>query len=425
MTPRPRVVVIGGGVGELDVVQELRKSPCESVLVDVRNHHVFQPLLYQVATAALSPADIAQPIRAVVGRYPNVEVRMERAEQIDVDDGVVITDRSRIHFDHLVVAAGATHAYFGNDGWEKHAPGLKTLEDALEIRRRVLMAFERAEAAEDPEARRAALTFVVVGAGPTGVEMAGALREIAAETIPQDFRNVDTASARIILVEGQARVLPAMTETASKHALDSLGQMDVDVRLGTFVTEIDPTGVRLGDTYLPAQNVIWAAGVKGAPVAATLGAPLDDSGRVRVRPDCSIDGQPNVFVIGDLAQLDDPDTGDEVPGVAQGAIQMGRFVGRILRDEIEGRDRPRGEFRYRDKGSLATIGRARAVADIWGFSFRGFFAWILWSLVHVAFLIGFRNRILVLVNWAWQWTVQARGARLITQVGRPVDREDG
>lgn len=324
-----------------------------------------------------------------------------------------------------MLAAGATHAYFGNDQWADRAPGLKTVDDALEIRRRILLAFEAAELEEDREARRAQLTFVVVGAGPTGVEMAGALREIAAQTIPDDFRRVDTATARILLVEGQDRVLPAMSERASRKALASLERLGVDVRLNTYVTRIDDEDVWAGDERIPAANVIWAAGVQAAPFVGEIGVPLDPQGRVLVQPDCSVPGHPEVFAVGDLAYLADPITGSPVPGVAQGALQMGAFVGDVIANEIESRGAAgRSQFRYRDKGSMATIGRARAVADIGARTYSGFPAWILWSLIHVAFLIGFRNKLLVMVNWAWQWLVQARGARLITG-SPPVDVERG
>jgi NADH dehydrogenase len=335
---------------------------------------------------------------------------------IDLPGRAVRIGREAIAFDWLVIAAGATHAYFGNEQWRTLAPGLKTIDDALEIRRNVLLAFEEAELEDDPDARRAKLTFVVVGGGATGVEMAGALREIAAETIPDDFRRVDTTTARILLLEGGVRLLSSMSEESSARALDALERMGVEVRLDTFVTAVEEGQVWVGDHRVPAANVIWAAGVQASPIVADLGVDLDRQGRVRVEPDCSVPGHPRVFAVGDVAAQVDATTGSAVPGVAQGAIQMGRFVGSIVREELRRPEaaRARPAFRYVNKGDMATIGRARAVADLGGRTFGGFFAWMLWSLIHVAFLIGFRNKLLVMVNWAWQWLVQARGARLIT-----------
>ncbi len=428
---RPRVVVVGAGFGGLETVKRLADAGAEVLLLDRRNHHVFQPLLYQVATAALSPADIATPIRGVVRDHPHVHVVLGEVTAVDLEGRTLRCGGEEIAWDWLVLAAGATHTYFGNDGWEARAPGLKTLDDAIDIRRRVLLAFEEAELEEDAEARRAKLTFVVVGGGPTGVEMAGALREIASETIPRDFRRVDTSTARILVVEGADRLLPGMSERASARALRDLERLGVEVRLHTFVTDVDEDGVRAGEEHIPAANVIWAAGVKAAPVSGTLDVPLDPQGRVRVEPDCSIPGHPRAFVIGDMAAQVDARTGQPVPGVAQGALQMGAFVGDLVTAELRAAARgeeapPRGAFRYRDKGNMATIGRARAVADVGRFTVSGLPAWLLWSLVHVAFLIGYRNKVMVMIHWAWQWLVQSRGARLITgrppvRVERPVD----
>jgi NADH dehydrogenase len=409
-------------------VRALRNAPCEVLLFDRQNHHLFQPLLYQVATAALSPADIAQPIRTILRRQKNLQVVMGEVTGIELDRKVIWVRDDEVAYDWLVVAAGATHAYFGNDEWAPHAPGLKTLDDALEVRRRILSAFEAAELEDDPEARRAKLTFVVVGAGPTGVEMAGALREIAARTIPKDFRRVDTATARVILLEGQDAVLPGMSPRASESARRHLERLGVEVRTGAFVTGVDEQSVRVGDQRVATENVIWAAGVQGAALARTLGVELDRQGRVKVEDDCSIPGHPSAFVIGDLAHLNDPATGRPVPGVAQGALQMGRFVGGVIRDAVESGAMPRirRPFHYVDKGVMATIGKARAVAEFGDITLSGFFAWILWSTVHVLYLVGFRNRLLVMVNWAWQWLVNTRGARLITgsprvRLKRPVD----
>ena len=424
----PRAAVVGAGFGGLSVVRALKGAPCEILLLDRQNHHVFQPLLYQVATAALSPADIAQPIRSILRRQENVQVIMREVSRVDLNRRTVRVGEDDVAYDLLVLAAGVTDAYFGNEGWAGRAPGLKTIDDALEIRRRVLLAFEEAELEEDPEARQAKLTFVIVGGGPTGVEMAGALREIAAETIPEDFRRVDTSAARIILLEGQDRLLPGMSRASSEAAREQLEEMGVEVRLGAFVTGLDDLGVHVGEERVPAANVIWAAGVQGSPLAGTLGVELDREGRVKVEPDCSIPGHPEAFGIGDLAALTDPETEKPVPGVAQGALQMGRFVGGVIRDTLAWGEPSthRRPFHYVDKGTMATIGRARAVADIGELTFRGFFAWLLWSTIHVFYLIGFRNRLMVMLNWGWQWVGQARGARLITgnpsiRIKRPVD----
>jgi len=417
-TARPRIVVVGGGFGGIHAVQRLRNVDADILLIDRKNHHVFQPLLYQVATAALSPGDIAAPIRSVFTSQQNVHVVLGEVTEVDLDARVVTVGDAAVRYDWLVLAAGMTHSYFGNDDWQEHAPGLKTVDEALEIRRRMLLAFERAEFEEDPEARSALLTFVVVGGGPTGVEMAGALREIAARTIPRDFRRVDTTTAQVILLEGADRLLLGMSEEASQDALEQLQAMGVEVRLNTFVPEVEEEAVVAGEVRIPAANVIWAAGVRGVPLVESMSVERDGQNRVKVEPDCSIPGHPEVFVVGDLAHQLHPDSGEEVPGVAQGAIQMGSFVGKLMAREIrEGTapgTAPRPEFRYWDKGSMATIGRARAVADVGGRTFGGFFAWLLWSLIHVTFLIGFRNKLLVLVNWAWQWLVHTRGARLIT-----------
>ena len=408
--------MVGGGFGGLAVTRALRNAPCQVLLFDRQNHHLFQPLLYQVATAALSPADIAQPIRSIFRRQDNVQVVLGEVESVDLARRFVLVGEDEVPYDWLVLAPGVTHAYFGNDHWARRAPGLKTIDDALEIRRRMLLAFEGAELEDDLEAREAKLTFVIVGGGPTGVELAGALREIAAQTIPRDFRRVDTSTARIILMEGQDRLLPGMSHRASARALRHLEGMGVEARLGAFVTDMDDATVAVGEERFPAANVIWAAGVQGSPLATSLGVELDRQGRVMVEPDCSVPGHPEVFVIGDLANLTDSGTGKPVPGVAQGALQMGRFVGGIIRDALAQGGPPaiRRPFHYVDKGTMATIGRARAVADIGELSFGGFFAWVLWSTVHVLYLVGFRNRLLVMVNWAWQWLIQARGARLIT-----------
>jgi NADH dehydrogenase len=415
----PRVVIVGGGFGGLNAARALAESPVEVVLVDRRNHHLFQPLLYQVATATLSPADIATPIRKVLKNQANASVIMAEATGVDVESDRLLTDVGDLRYDFLVLAAGATHSYFDNDHWEPAAPGLKTIDDATEIRRRFLLAFESAELESDPEARQAALTFVVVGAGPTGVELAGALAEIAHETIPLDFHLVDTTTARIILVEALDRVLPGMDERCSADALVALESLGVEVRLGTRVTDIDSEGVSFGGDRIAANNVFWAAGVQASGLGAGLDVELDRAGRVKVADDLSLPGHHNVFVIGDLAHVVDPATGDLVPGVAQAAIQGGRHVAKIIDREARagaaGRPAPaRTAFRYRDKGTLATIGRNKAVADLGRVKFRGFLAWFLWAAVHVMFLISFRNRLTVMIGWVWNYLFFDRGARLIT-----------
>ena len=419
---RPRVVILGGGFGGLYCAKALAGADVDITLVDKHNYHLFQPLLYQVATASLSPADVATPIRGILKRQENVEVWLGQAVDIDTDRRVVELQDGRLEYDYLVVATGATHAYFGNDHWAERAPGLKTVDDALEIRRRFLLAFEAAEREADPEARQRLLTTVIVGAGPTGVELAGAMAEIAAESIPRDFRFIDTASARIILVEGADRVLPPYPPELSASARRQLEKLGVEVRTGALVTDIDENSVHVGDEVIPAGNIFWAAGVQASTLGATLGGPLDDVGRVKVGPDCSVPGHPEVFVIGDLAHIEQDD--ETLPGVAQVAIQSGRHTARAIRADMHGRDRP--TFRYKDKGSLATIGRNAAVADFDRFRFGGFFAWLLWVFIHIVYLIGFRNRVLVMVQWAWAWLTYARGIRLITgQPELPIRRSRG
>ncbi len=412
-------MIVGGGFGGLNTALELKRAPVEVVLIDRRNHHLFQPLLYQVASATLSPADIATPIRKVLKRQANAGVVMAEAQTVDTERCLVTTDQGDMGYDYLVLAAGATHSYFANEHWETYAPGLKTIDDATEIRRRFLLAFESAELETDPEARQSALTFVVVGAGPTGVELAGALAEIAHETIPLDFRKVDTTTARIILVEAADRVLPSMHPTSSARAAKALTTLNVEVLLDTKVTHIDEWGVRIGQDRIDATNVFWAAGVKASPLGESLGVPTDRSGRVMVGADLTIPGHDNVFVIGDQAHAVDPATGEMVPGVAQAAIQGGRYAAGVIAAEVKAehadRTRPkRAPFRYRDKGSLATIGRNKAVADVGGWRFGGFIAWALWAVVHVMFLVSFRNRVAVMFGWVWSYLFYDRGARLIT-----------
>lgn len=427
---KKRVVVVGGGFGGLAAVKGLRGQDLHVTLIDSRNYHLFQPLLYQVATAALSPADIAEPIRRILRDQKNVQVLLGTVSAIDLERRTVRWDKGAIEYDYLVLAAGATHAYFGRDEWAVRAPGLKTADDALEIRRRLLLAFESAEMEDDAEASRAELTFVVVGGGPTGVELAGALREIALESIPRDFRRVDTTSARVVLVEGQSRLLPTMSTTASERAHTDLEKLGVEVRLQTLVTEVEDEWVVLSSgeqkETLPTRNIIWAAGVQAAPLTQSLGVPLDRAGRILVGPDCSIPDHPEVFAIGDVAAITDPATGRPVPGVAQGALQMGHFVARRLRALVAGEGTEEARFTYRDKGSMATIGRGKAVVDMGRRSYGGLLAWFLWCVVHVTFLVSFRNKVFVVAGWIWNYLAQVKGARLITgrsstAVKRPVE----
>ncbi|MCA8940944.1 MAG: NAD(P)/FAD-dependent oxidoreductase [Planctomycetes bacterium] len=410
MPDLPHVVILGGGFGGLNAARALRRAPVRVTLIDRRNHHLFQPLLYQVATAALNPGDIAYPIRSVLRGQPNARTLLGRAERIDVENRRVVLADGVVDYDYLVVATGATHSYFGNDGWEPWAPGLKSVEDALEIRRRVLSAFEAAEREPDPAHVAELLTFVIVGAGPTGVELAGALSEIGRHTVARDFRTFDPASLRVLLLEGADRVLPGFPPDLSAKAASQLDRLGVEVRTSARVTEIDARGVSIGDERVAARTVLWGAGVQASPLGASLGAPTDRAGRVRVEPDLTVPGHPEVFVIGDLMHLEQ--AGEPVPGIAPAAIQSGKYVAKAIRARIRG-ERPK-PFRYFDKGALATIGRAAAVARIGRLHIAGFVAWWLWWLIHVAYLIGFRNRLVVMLGWAWQYFAFSRGARLIT-----------
>jgi NADH dehydrogenase len=407
----PKVVILGGGFAGLSAARALKHESCEITLIDRRNHHLFQPLLYQVATAALNPGDIAYPIRSVLRNQQNARTILARVDRIDLaQKRVVLQDGDEVPFDHLIVATGATHSYFGKDEWEPWAPGLKTVEDALEVRRRVLSAYEASEREHDPEKVKKLLTFVVVGAGPTGVELAGALMEIGRETVAKDFRTFDPRSLRVVLVEGSDRVLPPYSPRLSQKAKEALVQMGVEVRTSARVTLIDKDGVQVGDERISARVVLWAAGVAASPLGKTLGSETDRAGRVVVKPDLSIEGHPNVFVTGDLMSLQLE--GKPVPGVAPAAIQSGRWAAKNLARRLRGESTL--PFRYRDKGSLATIGRAAAVGRLGKIEATGFLAWWMWWLIHIAYLIGFRNRIVCMVGWAWQYFAFARGARLIT-----------
>lgn len=408
-TRTPHVVIVGGGFGGLSAARELARAPVRVTLLDRRNHHVFQPLLYQVATAGLSAPEIAAPIRRILARQRNVTVLLADVSSVDVEGRRVQTSSGEIPYDALIVATGATHSYFGRDDWAPHAPGLKTLEDALEIRRRVLLAFERAESEEDPGVRRAWLTFAVVGAGPTGVELAGTLAEIARHTLRHEFRRSDPGAARIVLLEGADRVLLSYPPDLAEKARRQLEHLGVDVRTGARVTAVSAQGLLIGDQHLPARTTLWAAGIAASPLGASLGAPLDRAGRVGVDAGLNVPGRSDVFVVGDLVSLEQE--GRPIPGVAPAANQMGRHA---ARNALRGL---RGEallpFRYVDKGSLATIGRRAAVAVLGRFKLSGFLAWLAWLVVHIFFLIGFRNRFVVFVDWAWAYFTYQRHARLI------------
>jgi NADH dehydrogenase len=407
----PRVVIIGGGFGGLNAALTMARHPVSVVVIDRKNHHTFQPLLYQVATAGLSPGEIAAPIRGVLRKFSNAAVVLAEVTGFDLERRVVHTaSGADVAYDYLVVAAGATHSYFGNDHWAPLAPGLKTIEDALEIRRRVLLAFELAEREAISTGKHAPLNFVVIGGGPTGVELAGALAEIARQSLASDFRAIDPRLARVILIEALPRVLPTYPEDLSESARKQLERLGVEVRMNTRVTAIEPGQVRLGETVLRAAVTLWAAGVAASPLGKML-APTDKYGRVVVEADLSIPGHPNVFVIGDLASAKGAD-GKPLPGVAPVAMQQGRAVARNMVREMRGQKRQ--PFVYVNKGTLATIGRAAAVADFGRLHLSGFIAWLLWIFIHILYLVGFRNRVLVLIEWAWAYVTYQRSARLIT-----------
>ena len=409
----PRVVIVGGGFGGLYCARALAGEPVRITLVDRKNHHTFQPLLYQVATAALSPGDIASPVRSILRRFENVEVLLGEVVGFELAQRQVLLkdDGGRLEYDYLVVAAGAQHSYFGHDDWEPLAPGLKTIEDALEIRRRVLLAYETAERQAALGNDPGPLNFVIVGGGPTGVELAGAIAEIAARTLVKDFRNIQTTRSRVLLLEGAPRVLPTYPEDLSRKAEEQLRRLGVEVRTGAMVTGVEPDEIRVGDEVIPSTLTVWAAGVAASGLGRRISAETDRAGRVPVENDCSLPQHPEVFVIGDLALFKD-EHGRPLPGVAQVAIQQGRAVARNIGRQFHGR--PRQPFHYKDLGSLATIGRAAAVADIFGIHLAGWIAWVVWLFIHILWLIGFRNRLLVMVNWTWAYFASQRGPRLIT-----------
>jgi NADH dehydrogenase len=410
---RKQVVVIGGGFGGLAVTRALVREPVQVTLVDRRNHHLFQPLLYQVAMAGLSPAEIAVPIRSVLRKQSNARVLLAEATRIDLAGRqVFLSEAPPLAYDYLVVATGALTSYFGHEDWRKAAPGLKDIEDAVEIRRRVLLAFEAAEREPEVEARRRHLTFVVIGGGPTGVELAGAIAELASYVLARDFRAINPENTRVLLLEGGPRILNTFAPKLPERALASLASMGVEVRTNATVTGIDGEGVLLGSERILASTVLWAAGVAAAPLPQNLNAPVDRTGRVLVEPGCSIPGHPEVFCIGDAAAFFPENDKQPLPGVSPVAMQQGRSVARQIGRRIDGR--PPETFVYRNKGSMATIGRSRAVAEIGRLHLSGFVAWLVWLLVHIYYLIDFSNRVFVIISWAWSYLTYRRGARLIT-----------
>jgi NADH:ubiquinone reductase (H+-translocating) len=410
--PRMRVVIIGGGFGGLTAARAMRHLPVRVTLIDRRNYHLFQPLLYQVATAGLSPADIASPIRAILRRQRNITVLLGKVTGIDIAGKAVLTDERRIVYDQLVVATGARHGYLSHEEWEQFAPGLKKIDDATDIRGRILLAFERAEMTSDEGERQRLLSFVIVGGGPTGVEMAGAIAELARVALSIDFRNIDPGSARIVLVESGLRVLAHFPEALSAVAKRTLEKLGVEVRLGVRVSHCDPTGVVIANERVEAHTIIWAAGVMASPAAKWLDAEKDAAGRVMVEPDLTLPGHNEIFVIGDTALAKATD-GTPLPGIAPVAKQQGAYTARVIGARAQGRPAPK-PFRYRHLGTMATIGRRSAVADFGWFRLSGLIAWLLWGLVHVYFLVGFRNRIAVTMGWLWAYMTFGRGARLIT-----------
>ncbi len=412
MGERPKVVIIGGGFGGLWAAKALANKPVDVMLIDRKNHHVFQPLLYQVATAVLSPGEIASPIRRILHHARNIKVILGEVTNFDTSRKVVRLDAgNEIAFDYLIVAAGARHAYFGRDEWETWAPGLKTIEDAVEIRSRVLLAFELAERKAAISGIQDELTFAIVGAGPTGVELAGAIAGIARQALNKDFKAIDTTKARVVIFEGSDRVLGTFASDLSANAKSQLEDLGVEVRLNSFVTEIEPGKLKVGDEWFGCDVVLWATGVAASPLGGRLGVETDRAGRVVVEPDLSIPGHKNIFVIGDMA-LALQENGEPVPGVSPAAMQMGTATAENILAELKGK--PRKKFTYVDKGSMATIGRNRAIAQVFGMKFKGFVAWLMWLFLHVIFLIGFRNRIFVLMGWFWAYVTRERSARLIT-----------
>lgn len=408
---RPRVVIVGGGFGGLQAALALRRAPVQVTVIDRRNHHLFQPLLYQVATAGLSPADISAPIRGILRKQANTSVMLAEVTGVDLEKQRVTVQDTSVPYDYLIIATGARHSYFGHDEWEPFAPGLKTISDATAIRRKILLAFEAAEVESDPEKRRALLTFVLVGAGPTGVEMAGAIAELAHKALASDFRHIDPASARIMLVEAAPRILGAFPESLASKSQRALNRLGVEVRTHAPVEAIDSEGVVIAGERLAARTVIWTAGVAASPAGRWLGAEMDRAGRVKVRDDLTIPGHADVFVLGDTAILS---RGDKpLPGVAPVAMQQGRYAAEAIKRRVAGKPE-QGSFHYFNKGNLATIGRSFAIVEMGPLRLTGFIAWIFWFFVHILYLIGFRNRFIVSFQWAWAYLTFQRGARLIT-----------
>jgi len=416
--PRIQVVIVGAGFGGMYAARELGATPVCVTVIDRHNHHLFQPMLYQVAGAALNPSDIAAPIRSTLRREPNLEVILADVSRVlPAEKKILFTDGSSMQYDYCILAPGIVTSYYGKDeAWAPLAPGLKTLDDALDIRQRVLLAFEQAEREADAARRHAHLTFVVVGGGPTGVEMAATIAELRRYTLARDFRHIDPREATVMLLEGGPRILPTYPEELSAKAKANLRGLGVEVRENMLVSNIKPGYIEAAGWTIPTHTVVWAAGMRGCPLLESLGTPLDRMGRAIVEPDCTIPGFPEVFVIGDAAHFEDAAQG-VLPGVAPTAMQMGRYVARTIAGDLKGR--PRAPFKYFDKGQLAVIGRGQAVAAIWKLKFSGFIAWLIWAFVHIAFLIGFRNRVLVMLQWAWSYFNYERGARLITGTEPP------
>jgi NADH dehydrogenase len=407
------LIIVGGGFVGISVAQKLASSDVNITIIDKTNHHLFQPLLYQVATAALSPGDIAMPIRAIFSKQKNVEVILGEVTDINKTDKTVnLKDGSTLPFDYLMLAPGAQYNYFGNDDWKKHAPGLKSLSDALDIRERILLSLEKAEQITDPEKRKPYLTYVVIGGGPTGVEMAGSIAEIAKRSMMRDFRNIKPDDTKIFLIEAADGILNAFDEPLSKKGQITLEKMGVEVLLNTPVKDIKKNGVQVEGRFIETPNIVWGAGVVASPIIKQLGTETDRIGRAKVQPDLSIEGFSTIFVAGDAAHVKD-DNGDPLPGLAPVALQQGKYLGNLIKNDLKGK--PHKDFEYVDKGTMATIGRAKAVADIRGFKFSGFFAWLLWGLIHIFFLIGFRNRFRVFAEWVWYYITFKRGVRLIAK----------
>ncbi|MBV9706539.1 MAG: NAD(P)/FAD-dependent oxidoreductase [Chloroflexi bacterium] len=411
LTKVPHVVIVGGGFGGLEAAKELGKQSVEVTLIDRNNFHLFQPMLYQVATGGLSPSDIATPIRAILESQQNTSVLMAEVTAVDTQEQHVIMEKQHIHYDYLILATGATSNYFGHPQWQQLAPSLKSLDDALAIRRLVFTAFEAAEREPDKQKRRALLTFVLVGGGPTGVELAGALAEVAHQALSGNFRHIDPALARIMLVQGPKRIMPGFPASLTQPATQKLKQLGVEVRTGVHVEDVTSTGVRIGHEYFPSENVIWTAGVKASPAGEWLHADVDHDGRVKVEPDLSVPGHPNIFVIGDTAYLEQH--GKPLPGLAPVALQEAQYVSQAIANRTTGGTVPQQPFHYFDKGTLATVGRSFGIVNIGPLRFTGFLAWLTWLFVHILFLIGFRNRVLVLLQYAWTYFTYRRGARVI------------